>query len=358
MGSNDLSASHGPPRGAQGGPGADAAHARSGFGLVAVAVGIVVALSLVVIVELRGGPSPPAAPGADVRAPRGAATDPRPGGAAVADPAMPAPSVAAEPTGKDAETIRLIDRIADLIARTGLASADDQQAMLRLHKELVALGAAAAKPLAERLDRPGLSAGTREHLFHALRQLPGAEADTRVIQEARSGEGAMRAMAIESLSTRGSDATLDALEGIARHDPGKSGVFGLPRDPASTSTEAPDLETTPRLTAILALGESTRPRAAEVLADIVLRGDEEPARIEAARALGKHELGPRAAEALRGAAESDPSAYVRLQALQTLGRSAGPTLAPLLERIVARDRDAGVRAQAQQLLDALSGRGR
>jgi HEAT repeat protein len=166
----------------------------------------------------------------------------------------------------------------------------------------------------------------------------------------------MRTMAIESLAGRPTEGALATLGDIARNDPDLPArpLITSPRDPRDTSTELPD-ETvfSPRMQAMSALASTRDPRAVAVLADVVKSGPDEALRMEAARNLGGLRADPRAGEVLRAAAASDPSAYVRLAALHALHGAADPSLAPLLEDIAARDRDAGVRILAQQLLTDL-----
>ncbi len=194
----------------------------------------------------------------------------------------------------------------------------------------------------------------RELLFNGLRKLPGEVAERRLVGEAkRAGQPAMRTMAIESLAARPTPGALAALGDIARNDPELPArpLIAGPRDPTDTSTELPD-ETvfSPRMQAMSALASTRDPRAVPTLVDVMKNGPDEALRMEAARELAALDADPRAGEALRTATTSDPSAYVRLAALRSLSGVNDPSLPALLETIATRDRDAGVRLLAGQLL--------
>ena len=102
--------------------------------------------------------------------------------------------------------------------------------------------------------------------------------------------------------------------------------------------------------AMSALASTRDPRAVPTLVDVMKNGPDEALRMEAARELAALDADPRAGEALRTATTSDPSAYVRLAALRSLSGVNDPSLPALLETIATRDRDAGVRLLAGQLL--------
>jgi hypothetical protein len=163
----------------------------------------------------------------------------------------------------------------------------------------------------------------------------------------------MRTMAIESLAARPTAGALAALGDIARNDPDLPArpLITAPRDPGDTSTELPD-ETvfSPRMQAMSALAATRDPKAVAVLADVVKSGPDESLRMEAARNLEPLRTDARAGEVLRAAAAGDPSPYVRLAALHALHGASDPSLPAVLETIAARDRDAGVRLLAKQLL--------
>lgn len=233
-------------------------------------------------------------------------------------------------------------------------SDEEKTELAALEAEILALGEAAAPTLIERLDGVADTPGTRDRLFNLLRQLPGAAVEDRLMQEARAGtQPSLRTMAIETLGTRRSERSLAALADVARTDPelpGKPLIPG-PRDPSDPSTELPDEQTfTPRMQAMAALAATRDPRALAVLVDVARSGPDESLRMEAARHLRELRDVPRAAEALRAAAASDGSAYVRLAALHSLDGADDPALVPLLERLIARDPDAGVRTLAQTIL--------
>ena len=101
--------------------------------------------------------------------------------------------------------------------------------------------------------------------------------------------------------------------------------------------ELPDEDLfTPRMQAMQALAQRRELRAGEVLAELVRTGPDESIRMEAARHLERFSEQPRPREALRIAATSDSSPYVRLAALQSLKPTVDATLAPVLERRAGR----------------------
>jgi HEAT repeats len=260
-----------------------------------------------------------------------------------------------QPTAGDSdpESTDLIEKLLARIESGRAASEADQAELEVLERALVARGERAAEVLARRLGQGSLRGEARDRLFNVLRRLPGIAAEGRLAEEARGGpQRSTRSLAMDALAERRSERALDTLAAIARTDPElpvRPLIVG-PRQPDDPSTELPDEEVfTPRMKAMMALAETEDPRAAAVLIEILRTGPEESLRMQAARFLQPFRSEPRAAEALRGAAAFDASAYVRLAALHALGGSSDPELPPLLARIIASDRDAGVRALAQQL---------
>jgi hypothetical protein len=246
--------------------------------------------------------------------------------------------------------------IEELLARSesgGAASEADQAEMEALEQALVARGERAAEMLARRLGRGGLRGEARDRLFNVLRRLPGTAAEGRLAEEARRGpQRSTRSLAMDALAERRSERALDTLAAIARSDPelpARPLIVG-PRQPDDPSMELPDEAVfTPRMKAMMALAETEDPRAAAVLIEILRTGPDESLRMQAARFLQSFRSEARAAEALRVAAAFDPSAFVRLAALHALEGSLDPELPAVLAGIIAADRDAGVRALAQQL---------
>jgi hypothetical protein len=271
------------------------------------------------------------------------------GGEASAAPVAPTPegTVAPAPpaTAADDTAARLVQRLLDEPEGADAAAA------------LLALGPAAAAALIARLDR-GAAGATRERLVDALRKLPGPAVEERLALEARGGpHGTTRTMAMDALAERKSDRALQTLATIARTDPELPArpLIAEVRDPNAGETELPDEQTfTPRMQAMAALASTKDARAIPTLIEVVRNGPDESLRMEAARHLGAFQSDPRVAEALRAAAATDPSAYVRLSALHSLRGSSDPALPALLARIGAEDRDAGVRALARQVLASLS----
>ena len=236
------------------------------------------------------------------------------------------------------------------------SSTAEETELAALEARLLALGESAVAPLLERLERGG-PASDRQRLFNLLRQLPGRAVEDRLIQEARGGgQEVMRTMAIESLGARQSDRALEALALIAHNDPTLPArpLITAPRSADDTSTELPDEEVfTPRMQAMAVLAATRHPRAVGALVDVVRFGTDESLRMEAARHLGSLRDDARAAATLLAAASTDPSPYVRLAALHSLSGSNDPALPAALQAIAARDRDAGVRALARQVLASL-----
>jgi HEAT repeat protein len=248
---------------------------------------------------------------------------------------------------------QLIDRLVQVQPSDGPTRDEDQQAWAAIEAQLLQQGEAAVPALIARLDTVR-NPSTYELLFHVLRQLPGAAASERVIFEARNGKTpAARTMAIETLAQRPSDAAFDTLAVIARTDPTLPArpLLARPRDPSDPSTELPDQRSfTPRMQAMLALASTRDPRAIEVLVDVLTGGPDESLRMEAARDLTSLHSDARAAAALRRAAMSDPSAFVRLAALHAMAGVTDPAWLQTLAAIANSDRDAGVRALAQRQL--------
>jgi HEAT repeat protein len=226
-----------------------------------------------------------------------------------------------------------------------------------VERTIVSMGEGAVPLVIARLSRGGVGGERRERLIELLRQLPGAAAEERLALEARSGpQDSTRTMAIDALASRGNDRALETLAAIARTDPKlpATPLIAQPRDPNVPSTALPDEQTfTPRMQAMAALAETKDPRALAVLIELVRSGADESLRMEAARDLGALRADPRAAAALRTAAATDVSPYVRLAALHALNGSGDPALAPILAQIIAEDRDAGVRALALQVQASL-----
>lgn len=271
--------------------------------------------------------------------------------AGTAAPPEPAQHAAGSELARD-----LVDRLALLAVTGGTLDPAALQELDELKVRLAALGEPAVAALVARLDLGADAAGARELLFDVLRGIPGEAAERRIVSEAnRVGHPALRTMAIEALRARRTDQSFTVLSEIARRDPElpPRALLASPRSPGDTSTELPD-ETvfSPRMQAMAALAETRDPRAVHVLVDIVRDGTEEALRMEAARNLQSLRDDPLAADALRSAAATDPSPYVRLAALHSLRGAADPELGPLLAQIAASDPDAGVRSLAQQFLSA------
>lgn len=251
----------------------------------------------------------------------------------------------------------LVARLAALFVLGRVLSDEEQREIAEIEARLTSLGDTAVAALGARLDLGKDAPGARELLFNVLRRLPGEAVEPRLVAEARgSGQPAMRTMAIESLAARPTETALGALSEIARHDaelPVRP-LITTPRDPSDTSTELPD-ETvfSPRMQAMSALASTRHPRAVAVLADVLANGPDESLRMEAARNLEALASDPRATESLRMAAANDASPFVRLAALHALQGAHDPALAAVLEGIVARDPDAGVRILATRLLSGL-----
>ena len=255
--------------------------------------------------------------------------------------------------GGEAEIGALIDELLGRI-ESGRSGSEAERAELEaLEAALLARGERAAQALGRRLDPRAPRGEARDRLFNVLRRLPGAVAEGRLAEEARGGpQRSTRSLAMDALAERRTANAVDTLAVIARSDPELPArpLIAGPRQPEDTGTELPDEEVfTPRMKAMMALAETQDPRAAAVLIDILRTGPDESLRMQAARFLQGFRSDPRAAEALHTAALSDPSAYVRLAALHALDGSSDPALSSVLARIIAADRDAGVRALAQHL---------
>jgi hypothetical protein len=277
------------------------------------------------------------------------------------DPTAPGklPAIAA-PVGDDAPDPghSLVEQLASLFATDKTPTEE----LELTERAVLALGERATPAVVTRLDRLGPDGraldppNVRERLFHLLRRLPGAAAEARISREALQGaEPSLRTMAIESLGQRKSDGAFETLAQVARLDPQLPArpLLGE-RRPGDRGTEVPDEATfTPRMQAMAALAEGKDPRAAAVLGDIAIAGPDESLRMEAARSLGLLRDQPQSISALQRAATSDPSATVRLSALHAMIGASDQSLAPVLEGIVARDRDAGVRRLAEQVLASL-----
>jgi hypothetical protein len=114
-----------------------------------------------------------------------------------------------------------------------------------------------------------------------------------------------------------------------------------------------------RLVCAQALERYGHPRATEPL--VVLSYDDVArVRLAAARALGpgaaraKRPIARYAMERVAQMAEHDPVVQVRRQATIAVGQLAGPRAATVLERLVRKDRDEGVRRNAARMLRQLS----
>ena len=93
----------------------------------------------------------------------------------------------------------------------------------------------------------------------------------------------------------------------------------------------------------------------EELTRMLLGDDSYKVRVQAAQLLGK--LGDPAASAPLIKALNDSNKTVRWMAAQALARLAAPAAAPALKALLARERDASVRSQAQKALAALGDSG-
>lgn len=273
-------------------------------------------------------------------------------------PARPEPQAAADPSF-DCPACAALERLLPLWE----SEAFDDTSLARVRAEedrLIALGDAALPELDRRLRAAGTPA-LRERLFDVIRRIPGPHAERAVIAQAISGaQSSLRAMAIESLGQRRTDAALAALTNVALHDPDLPArpLVAEPRHPDDPGTELPDEQVyTPRMKAMAALAGTGDPRALDTLSAVARGGPDESLRMEAATLLGRFQGDARAADALRFAAASDPSAYVRLAALHALSSLEDPAqialVEPVLRRIAEHDADLGVRTLAGRVLGEL-----
>jgi len=330
---------------------------RFGLALLGAAGVLAVAVALLMLMwwqRLRAGEaartSDPAVPAFVERAQAG---DPKMT-AAAARSRLPRP---AETDPADAAVIALVDRLLALIESGRIGTDADRLALDAIEGQLASMGERAAQVIADRLGQGSLRGEARDRLFNVLRRLPGNAAEARLAEEARGGpQRWTRSLAMDALADRRSDRAFETLAAIARSDPELPArpLIAGPRDPDDPSTELPDEQTfTPRMKAMMALAETQDARAVAVLTEVTRSGPDESLRMQAARYLQRLREEPRAAVALRMAAASDPSAYVRLAALHALEGSSDPALPPLLARIIAGDRDAGVRTLARQIQASL-----
>lgn len=233
----------------------------------------------------------------------------------------------------------------------------DEDEAHRIAAELLTLGEAAGPPLLAVLDREPRGSA-RDRLFDLLRQVPGRAAESGLIAEALTTDaGVSRAIAIEALGERGTEAALDALNQIARRDPqvlARPFITTTLPDSNDLSTELPDeVAFTPRMKAMAALAASGDARAIPLLAG-VLREEPDPAlRMEAASALARLHNDVSTVEALTEAALTDRSPYVRLAALHSLSGVLDPGLLEPLGRISTADAHPGVRLLAGRVLARL-----
>lgn len=254
----------------------------------------------------------------------------------------------------------LVNRLVTLlVSQVDGDPAGDAEEIARLAGELAAMGETAGAVLSVRIDslRGKVAVPLRDRLLDVLRRIPGPTAEARLIKEARSGTAeSSRALAIDALAERRTDRAIDALSRIAETDPDvpEKPLIAEPRSPSDVSTELPDeVVFTPRMQAMAALAATGDARAARTLAGVLHDGPDEALRMEAARNLESLRDAPGTMDALRRALATDPSPYVRLAALHALSGATDPTLAPVLQNIALSDRDAGVRALAQQVLASL-----
>jgi hypothetical protein len=281
-------------------------------------------------------------------------------GVPAVDPS-PVPENAAAPRPGPSATERaavLVEQLAALFAKKD--SEQGEEPIARLSAELVSLGEAAGPLLVQRIDALGGAAATsqRDRLLDVLRRVPGKTAEDRLIKEARWGRAeSSRALAIDALAERRTERAVDTLSRIAETDadlPAKP-LITSPRDPNDPSTELPDeVVFTPRMQAMAALAATGDPRAAQILTGVLRDGPDESLRMEAARNLESLRDAPGTVDALRIAVTTDPSPYVRLASLHALAGTTDRSLGPMLQAIAERDRDAGVRALAQQVLASLA----
>ena len=245
-----------------------------------------------------------------------------------------------------------------LLMRTqGNLSEAQKAALSALELALLQAGEAAVPAILDQLAKSPHETAVYERLFNLLRQLPGPRVEAALIAEATQGsQPSTRTMAMETLGTLKTAASLRTLTQIAEHDsqlPSQPLIIAA-RTPENSSTELPDEQVfTPRMQAMAALANSGDPQAVDVLARVARGGPDESLRMEAARHLAAFRADPRAQDVLRVSAASDPSPYVRLSALHSLKGSEDPSMRPMLERLAVGDSDAGVRLLAREVLDQL-----
>lgn len=246
----------------------------------------------------------------------------------------------------------LTERWFALVGRGRPLSAEEEQQAQSWEQQLLAMGEAAVAPVVARLQA-STEPGARDRLFNLMRRLPWQAVQARVIEEARQGkQSSTRAMAFESLGQQKTPAAVAALADVALTDPDLPAqpLLAEPRNPNDPSTELPDEKVfTPRMKAMAVLANTEDPKAVQVLSELTRTGPHESIRLEAARHLGLVRNNPAALDALKVAAASDPSAYVRLSALHSLKGANDPSLAPVVAQIAASDVDKGVRILAAQV---------
>ena len=270
-----------------------------------------------------------------------------------------APAAAGPGDDRQAAVARsLIARLAELYIPGRTLTDEERSEIAALEARLVALGDVAIAALIARLDGGKDAPGARELMFNVLRRLPGEVVERRLVAEAKRSQQPADADDGDRIARRAADRARAGRAG--RHRAQRSRAAGARADHDAARSQG-HVDRAPRRDRVLAAHAG----------DVGAGGDERSARgrragrrrQERSGRSAAHGSGAQPGGAARGSPGGARSCARRRR--RTLRRTSGwrrcirctvpaiASLAPLLEGIAARDRDAGVRVLAQQLLTDL-----